>query len=170
MGFVDSAISDNRSSMPDADGDWIVWRSLDSALESQVHLRNVYQGVTRDISEEVGANTATNFSVDDGELAYEGAVGAEIWVKYWDETEVHEIEEGTEPSLSDGRVAYNVWNGDWDVHYWDGSTIHQIAVNQTHDAQPSLDGDWLVWVGHPDGNDEDSQIFYMRVRDSNSGG
>ena len=175
MGYADSPLSadccplyDYSCSELDGDGDWVIWRSVDASVtEHRIHMMNVFTGATYGLPAEINPNTAVDYSIDDGELAFEGPVGADIWVKYWDGDTVHEIEEGQSPSLSDGRVAYEVWRGDWDVHYWDGATIHEVAVAQTHDAQPSLDGDWLVWVGQPDGGDR--HIFYMRVRDSKRG-
>jgi hypothetical protein len=171
MGYADSPFSDVCAPLYDysnadldGDGEWIVWRAVDAGVTRYwTHLWNVNTLAHYDLSETIDADTAIDYSLDDGRLAFRGAVGAEMGIKYWDGATVHEIAAGQSPSLSEGRIAYEVWAGDWDVHYWDGTTIHEIAVAQTHDAQPSLDGDWLVWVGHPDGGA--GQIFYTRVRD-----
>lgn len=170
-GYVDSPVSDECCPRPDystsdldAKGDWAVWRSVDAGItEYRTYLWNQFTDVLTDLTDTINAATAVDYSVDAGKLAYEGAIGAEVWVQYWDGSDVHAIEEGRTPSLSEGRVAYTVWAGDWDVHYWDGTTIHEIAVEEIHEAQPCLDGDWLVWVGNPGGGA--THIFYTRVRE-----
>jgi len=171
-GYVDSPVSDDCCPWPDytvsgldAKGDSAVWRSVDAGItEYRAYLWNQFTEVLVDLTDIINAATGVDYSVDAGEVAFSGGIGAEMWVQYWDGSEVHAIEEGRRPSLSEGRVAYDVWAGsDWDVHYWDGTTIHDIAVEQFHEAQACLDGDWLVWVGNPGGGE--THLFYTRVRE-----
>jgi hypothetical protein len=140
------------------DDGMVAWRAFDRGLISyRAFLWET--GAVTDITDDITANTAIEYSLDDGELAYESAGD---WITYWTGSTPQTIAAGTSPSLDDGRIAYEVWTGHYDVHFWDGAAIHEITDRSDHDAQPSLDGDWLVWVGHPGGGD--GQIFYTRVR------
>jgi hypothetical protein len=159
-------IGDYTSSQHDADGDWAVWRTTDAGLTGHsVYLWNIVTDAHYDLTETVNANTALAFSLDDGNLAYESG-GDGWWIAYWDGADVQLIAEGESPSLSEGRIAYVSWNGmRTEVHYWDGTTIHEITPDNTYyyDAQPCLYGDWLVWVRRSQGGD--GHIMYTRVRD-----
>jgi hypothetical protein len=82
-------------------------------------------------------------------------------IKYWDGATVHEVGPGYNPSLYEGTVAYEVWDGDWEIRYWDGATLHDITENDFNDMQPSLHGSFIVWAGRPGGGPD--QIFYVDV-------
>ena len=75
---------------------------------------------------------------------------------------MHEIGEGYNPSLYNGTIAYEEWDGhDWEIHYWDGTTVHKITDNDYGDTEATLYGSIIAWVGRPPGGDY--QIFYVSV-------
>lgn len=53
------------------------------------------------------------------------------------------------PSLYNGKIAWesNV-DGDWDIYYWDGSTIRNISNNDTNDYDPTLYNGTIAWEGY----------------------
>lgn len=61
------------------------------------------------------------------------------------------------PSLYDGKIAWasNV-DGDFDIYYWDGSTIRNISNNNTEDFEPSLYNGTIAWESWEDGG----KIYY----------
>jgi hypothetical protein len=162
---VESTVSDAScptdtysNKRPAADNGDVVWRAFHrSEITYRVTKWEGSTGLSFDLSEEVTANLATELSIDDDDLAYKSAG----WVTYWDGTTALAIAEGQTPSLHTGRIAYVVWDGDYEIHYWDGTTIHEITDNNYHDSQPRLFEDVLVWVGFVDGGP--GQIFYARL-------
>jgi hypothetical protein len=158
---VSTPVAEYSCDAPAADGGDVVWRAFHrGTLEYKASLYEGFTGLTYDITDDVNAAIATRFSLSDGDLAYE--YGEDV--AYWNGSAVQILAEGQTPSLDEGRVAYVVWDprqGDYEIHYWDGSTIHAITDNDYHDSQPSLHGDLLVWAGKTDG--VAWQIFYVRL-------
>jgi hypothetical protein len=102
-----------------------------------------------------------DYSLYAGTIAY--VYGASPgWIKYWDGITVQEVGKGYDPSLYDGAIAYEAWDGhDWEIRYWDGTTVHEITDNDYPDTDASLYGSIIAWVGRPPGGGD--QIFYVDV-------
>ena len=156
---VSCPVADYSNGAPTTDFGEVVWRAFHRGnFEHKVTRYDGETGLSFDLTDDVNANTAVQLSLDDGDLAYKSGSDG---VTYWDGTTATPIAQGETPSLNNGRVAYVVWDGDYEIHYWDGSTIHEITDNDFHDSQPSLFGDLLVWAGRPGGGPW--QIFYVRL-------
>ncbi len=145
---------------PSADDGTVVWHSYDR-VGSEGHKAWLWNGALTDITETIEDGMGRNYSLHAGAIAYEyGASPAMI--RYWDGTTVHEVGAGYEPSLYDGTIAYEAWDGqDWEIRYWDGTTVHDITDNDYNDTQASLYGSIIAWVGRPPGSAD--QIFCVSV-------
>ncbi len=70
-------------------------------------------------------------------------------------------EDDYRPSLYNGTVAWDGRDGtaqnDFEIYYWDGSTIQQITNNLRADTEPSLYNGKIAWQHH-DGSDK--EIYY----------
>ena len=167
FGHSESVISNDccpttgwSNEIPSADDGAVVWRTYDR-IGSEGHKAYLWDGALTNITDIIEASMAHNYSLHAGAIAYEyGASPAMI--KYWDGTTVHEVSNGYEPSLYNGTIAYEVWDGhDWEICYWDGTTVHDITDNDYLDMQVSLYGTIIAWVGRPPGSTD--QIFYVDV-------
>jgi hypothetical protein len=154
--------SEWSNEIPSADDYTVVWRSYDR-VGSEGHRAYLWHGALTDITDIIEANMAHNYSLSAGGIAYEyGASPAMI--KYWDGATIHDVGQGYEPSLYEGTIAYEVWDGhDWEIRYWDGVTVHDITDNDYNDTQASLYGSIIAWVGRPPGSLDD--IFYVDVEE-----
>ena len=57
------------------------------------------------------------------------------------------------PQISGSNVVWNEFDGnDWEIYFYNGSTITQLTNNNYNDFEPQVDGNNIVWYGH-DGND-----------------
>jgi hypothetical protein len=57
-----------------------------------------------------------------------------------------------EPSVWNGTVAWSGWDGsDWEIFYWDGSTVHQVTDNDIDDEYASLHGNQLAYSSKVNG-------------------
>ena len=147
---------------PVADEFTVVWNRYDrtGSGENRTYMWN---GTRRDITDDLGGSAAHDFSLDNGTLAYEWSATPST-IKYWDGTTVQEIGNGSDPSLDDGAIAFEVWDGhDWEIYFWDGMSIEQITDNDFGDFDPSLSGNLLAWAGRPSGPVGLYQIFYTRL-------
>lgn len=141
---------------PTADDYTVVWRSYDR-VGTGGHKVYCWDGTLIDLSEDVQAGMAHGFSLYRDTLAYEWGASPS-WITYWDGATAQTIAAGYSPSLFDGAIAYEVWDGhDWEIHYWNGASIVEITDNEYDDTQPSLCRNTIAWVGRPEGLD---QIFY----------
>ncbi len=155
-------VPDNSNDVPTAGGyTSVVWRTRD-LVGSEGYRAIYYHGTITDLTDEIDATMSTNYSFHDGTLAYQWGSPPEI--RYWDGAAVHSVAEGYEPSLHDGTVAYEVWDGqDWEIHYWDGAEILEITDNDYDDTQPSLHDGYIAWVGRPGGGGNTDHIFYAEL-------
>ncbi|MBD3178575.1 MAG: hypothetical protein GF417_02695 [Candidatus Latescibacteria bacterium] len=153
--------SEYSAAAPAAHDGQVVWRAWHRAT-SGPHSTYLWEnGLLTDLSAEVEANIAHHYSIHDGELAYEYS-GNPTQVAYWDGATAQVVATGIEPSLHNGRIAFTFWDGhDYEIRYWNGAQVIEITDNDDNDGQPSLWGDWLVWVGRPGGGP--NQIFYMEL-------
>jgi hypothetical protein len=143
---------------PSADDYTVVWRTYHRA-GTREHRTYLWRGVLTDLTDEVDATISHNYSLHGGALAYEWGPGQ---ITYWDGVTAQAITQKYEPSLYDGTIAYEVWDGqDWEIRFWDGSEIIEITDNDFNDTQCSLHGDTIAWVGRPPGSAD--QIFYARI-------
>ena len=66
------------------------------------------------------------------------------------------------PSLYEGTIAWQSWDGhDWEIFYWDGTSVMQVTDNDVDDTAPSLYNGSIAWQSR---NGADYEIFYA-VRD-----
>jgi len=147
---------------PVADAFTVVWNRYDrtGSGENRTYMWN---GTRRDITDDLGGSAAHDFSLDDGTLAYEWSASPST-IMYWDGMTVREIGDGSAPSLDDGAIAFEAWDGhDWEIYFWDGMSIEQITDNDFGDYDPSLSGNLLAWSGRPSGPGGLYQIFYTRL-------
>jgi len=145
---------------PTADDYSVVWRTYDR-VGTEGHRTYLWQGVLTDLTDDVDATMSHNYSLQGGALAYEwGASPSQIM--YWDGVSARTIANGYEPSLYEGTIAFEVWDGhDWEINYWDGSEILEITDNDYNDTQVTLYADRIAWVGRPPGSTD--QIFFARL-------
>ncbi|MBN2020634.1 MAG: hypothetical protein JW749_10475 [Sedimentisphaerales bacterium] len=74
---------------------------------------------------------------------------------------VHAVWQGEDPN-----------GGDWEIYYYDGSTVTQLTDNNTADIEPDIKGSNVVWQGR-DANEGDWEIFYsngqcfLQITDNN---
>ena len=142
-----------------ADAGAVVWRSYDR-VGSERPRAYLWNGTLTNITDVIDANMATNYSLYAGTIAYKYGASP-VMIRYWDGNAAHEVGRGYEPSLYDGTIAFEYWDGhDWEIRYWDGMTIHEITDNDYVDMQPSLHGPFIAWVGRPGNTD---QILYVDV-------
>jgi len=60
-----------------------------------------------------------------------------------------------EPSISNGEVAWAGWDGhDYEIYYWDGTSIDRITNNEVDDYEPQLDNGQIAWTAKEDVNGE----------------
>jgi hypothetical protein len=153
--------SEYSAAAPAAHDGQVVWRAWHRATSGPFSTYLWEGGTLTDLTTDVEANIARDYSIHDGELAYEYS-GDPTQVAYWDGTSAQVIAPGIEPSLHNGRIAFTVWDGhDYEIRYWDGTAVIDITDNDDNDGQPSLWGNWLVWVGRPGGGA--NQIFYTEL-------
>lgn len=145
---------------PTADDFSVAWRTYDRDGTGGPRTM-LWRGVVTDLTAQVDAIMAHNFSLHEDALAYEwGASPATI--TYWNGGAPQSIAEGYEPSLYSGTIAYEVWDGqDWEIHFWNGSTILEITDNDFNDTRPSLYGNLIAWVGRPPSSAD--HIFYAKL-------
>jgi len=145
-----------------ADDHTVVWQRVDRAGTGETRTY-MWTGTRRDITDDLGDSFAHDFSLDNGALAYEWSALPAI-IKYWNGVTVQEIGDGYDPSLDDGWIAFEGWDGhDWEVYLWDGISIEQITDNDFDDFDPSLSGNRLAWAGRPTGPAGLYQIFYTAL-------
>ena len=150
--------SEWTSEIPSADDGCVVWRSYNRAGSAGFRVY-LWDGTLEDITSEIDGQMTIHHSLHEGTIAYEYGGGTPE-IKYWDGAAIHDVEDGFGPSLCDGAVAYEIWDGlDWEIRYWDGATVRDITDNDYNDTDPSLHGDFIAWVGRPPGSDD--QIFYI---------
>ena len=120
---------------------------------------HIWDGLITDLTSTLEECVASAFSLYEGNIAY--VYGSSPgWIRYWDGSTVQEAARGYDPSLYNGTIAYEVWDGhDWEIHYWDGTTEHEITNNDYMDVDPSLYGSIIAWTGRPPGSAD--QIFYV---------
>lgn len=153
-GCCPTSIYDNE--IPTADHYSVVWRSYGRGGVGGFKVSLWHGGIT-DLSDELDAAMARDFSLYRGTLAYEYGPNPP-WIRYWDGTDAHDVAQGYSPSLYDGAIAFEVWTGgNWEIFYWNGADVIRITDNDYDDTQPSLFGDKIAWVGRPGSLD---QIFY----------
>jgi hypothetical protein len=165
-GHIESVISDGccptsnwSNEIPSADYYAVVWRSYDR-VGSEGHKAWLWDGALTDLTDVIDGAMSHEYSLHVGDIAYEYGASPAI-IMYWDGTTVHDVGLGYEPSLYEGTVAYEAWDGyDWEIRYWDGTTVHDITDNTYNDTQASLYGSIIAWVGRPESFD---QIFYVNV-------
>lgn len=145
-----------------ADENSVVWKTYERGTQNPPQIY-MWDGIRRDITNDISAG-AHDFSLDDGEIAYEWSAQPEM-VRYWDGVEVHDLGIGSNPSLDDGWIAFEGWDGDWEIHLWDGVNIIPITDNDYPDYQPTLSGNRLAWAARPDGEGGHFQIFYTKLPD-----
>ena len=153
--------SDYSSEAPAAHDGQVVWRTWRRSSSGPFSAYLWDNGSLTDITAEVEANIARNYSIHNGNLAYEYS-GNPTQIAYWNGSSAQVVAEGLEPSLYNGRIAFTYWDGhDYEIRYWDGTQVVDITDNDDNDGQPSLWGSWLVWVGRPGGGA--NQIFYLEL-------
>ena len=147
-----------NNEMLSADAGEVIWRAGDRTGDLGYTLYR-WDGTLTDMNDFVDAQLCVHYFLDDGTIAYE--TGNPRRIDYWDGTTAHEVGAGYWPSLDDGRVAYEFFDGhDWEIRYWDGTTVHEITDNDYEDYEPSLSGSLIAWTARPEGPD---QIFYVDV-------
>jgi hypothetical protein len=153
--------SDYSSEAPAAHDGQVVWRTWRRSSSGPFSAYLWDNGSLTDITAEVEANIARNYSIHNGGLAYEYS-GDPTQIAYWNGNSALVVADGIEPSLYGGRIAFTFWDGhDYEIRYWDGAQVADITDNDYNDGQPSLWGSWLVWVGRPGAGA--NQIFYMQL-------
>jgi hypothetical protein len=85
------------------------------------------------------------------------------------ECEVPVVEQLTSGVVTNNNIdisgAHAVWQGressvsDWEIYYYDGSTVIKVTDNSTDDINPQIKGSSVVWQGR-DTNEGDWEIFY----------
>ena len=152
--------SDWSNDSPSAHDGAVVWRSYHQA-GSEGHKAHLWDGGITDLTDEIEAGMAIEYSLFEGSIAYEyGASPTRI--RYWDGSTVTEVGTGFNPSLYNGAIAYEVWDGlDWEIHYWDGTAVHEITDNDINYTQASLHGSMIAWEGRPSGGI--GHIYYVSL-------
>lgn len=164
---TESVISDGccpsaewANDIPSADDGAVIWRAYHRSVGSG-YRTNYWDGALTDFSSVVEASMTIYYSLDAGALAYEYGSGPPL-IRYWDRAMVHDVANGYDPSLDAGTVAFRVYDGhDWEIRWWDGTTVHPITDNDFNDMDPCLEGGYLVWSGRPGGGMD--QIFWTSV-------
>jgi hypothetical protein len=144
-----------------ADDGTVIWSTYERGTQNP-HQIYLWDGARREITSDIGTG-AHDFSMNNGEIAYEWSAQP-ITVRYWDGVTVHDLGIGADPSLDDGWIAYEAWDGhDWEIHLWDGVNVIPITDNDYEDYDPTLSGNLLAWNGRPDGPGGVYQIFYTKL-------
>ncbi len=143
-----------------ADASGVVWRAYDR-VDSGGPRAYLWNGTLTDITDIIDANLTTRYILYEGTLAYQYGTDDPPMIAYWDGDTVHDVGRGYEPSLYDGTVAFLVYDGDWEIRYWDGMIVQEITDNDFDDFDLSLHGSFIVWEGRPGGGP--GQIFYVDV-------
>lgn len=145
---------------PTADDLTVVWRTYDK-IGGSGHRTLRWRGTITDLTDAVDGELSYDYSLQAGALAYQWGARPGV-IRYWDGVTTQAIAEGYSPSLYDGTIAYEAWDGhDWEIRFWDGSSILEITDNDVNDTQPTLCGGLVAWVGRPAGGMD--QIFYARL-------
>jgi beta propeller repeat protein len=59
------------------------------------------------------------------------------------------------PQVSGDKVVWHGYDGnDWEIFYYDGSTVIQLTDNESSDVFPQISGDKVVWAGSDGADDE----------------
>jgi hypothetical protein len=139
----------------------VLWRACDR-VGTEGYQAKVWDGVLRDISEELGCPLSIDYSLHDGAVAFEYLHEGQDWIAYWDGVHpLQPIVRGYEPSLYAGTFAYERWDGDWEIFYWDGDQEIRITDNDWSDTQPSLHDGVVAWKSRLPGIGD--QIHYAVV-------
>lgn len=153
--------STHSSSDVEADASAVLWRTYERGSQDP-HRIFMWNGSHEDITSDLGVS-AHSFSMDDGKIAYQWGAQPDM-VRYWDGATVHELGLGAHPSLDDGWIAFEAWDGhDWEIYIWDGVDIIQVTDNDFLDREPSLSGNRVAWMARPDGPASHDQIFYAKL-------
>jgi len=149
--------SEWSNDVPSADDGAAVWRSYHRSVGGE-HRIYLWDGALTDLTDVLVL--AHDFSLQAGTIAYESG-SSPAFVHYWDGTQIHEVGQGYKPSLFEGSVAYEFWDGeDWEIRFWDGTTVHDITDNAYDDSGATLYGSRIAWVGRPSGPAGVHQIFW----------
>lgn len=139
----------------------VLWRACDR-VGDEGYLAKIWDGALRDISDELGCPLSIDYSMHDGAVAFEYLQDGLYWIAYWDGVNpLQPLVRGYSPSLYAGTFAYEMFDGDWEIFYWDGTQEIRITDNDYPDMQPSLHDGIIAWSSRLPGIGD--QILYAVV-------
>ncbi len=172
-----SPYSDNDYS-PSLHGGAIAWHgeALDPGTGYPLDPKIYYRRANGTIVEVTQNSTRGGTpSVFNGTIAWK-ATGGDTGIYYWngsldgngDPTSFDKVTSDSpwgRLCLYNGTIVWSGWDGDdYEIYYWDGSTITQVTNNDTLDLSPSMWGGIIAWQGF-DGSD--MEIFYAEQTPTN---
>jgi len=106
-------------------------------------------------------------SLGDNEMAWTGTVevDGDYGLYYWDGEDITKIGDGC-GSLYKGKIAFTSGDTrpgqyDFEIFYWNGTTIIQVTDNEYDDLEPSLYDGKIAWLGSSDSlNPNNNEIYY----------
>lgn len=144
-----------------ADDGAVVWNSYERGTQEPMKVYR-WNGAAQEITSELDGG-GHSYSMDSGQIAFERSTQPSS-IRFWDGATVHDLGTGADPSLDDGWIAFEGWDGsDWEIHLWDGVNIIPITDNDYLDSDPTLSGNLLAWVARPGGSGSQPQIFYTKL-------
>jgi hypothetical protein len=149
----------------DASGTNVVWEGF---VGNSVDDREIFYN-DGSATTQITTNSYPDFSPKIGgdEVTWWGGVFKDFQVRHYDHST------GTTTTLSTGELNQNpqishgnvVWQGkptladDFEIYFWDGTTVHQLTDNAYDDITPQISGSNVVWVGVVGGTGFTNEIF-----------
>lgn len=162
-----SALTSNSTDdqYPKVYGDYVVWQGRDADGDWEIYLYRISTHATTKL---------TNNSYDDTQVQIHGNLV--VWVSdtITSVINVYNIATATlaQPAADFGDLlhpqtdgSWVVWqakrmldlDGDYEIEFWDGATVHKITDNTYKDYFPEISNHQIVWQGQDAG---DYEIFY----------
>ncbi|MHB8109632.1 MAG: hypothetical protein ACYDHW_06325 [Syntrophorhabdaceae bacterium] len=87
----------------------------------------------------------------DGHISWAEDVNTKI--RYWDASSVKDLFPGSDPSLDNGRIVYNLGTA---IYYYDGNNTYKVSEDGHY---PKISGDMIVWSN----GDSLQELYYAKI-------
>lgn len=149
-------------------GDYVVWQNQDAEGDGEIYLRRISTGFTKRLTDDAYDDTQAqihgNLVVWASEDSSTGGYAIRMYNIATDSLTMLTTAVGplVHPQTDGSWVVWQAQrvldpDNDWEIEYWDGSTLHRLTENAYEDRFPEISNHQIVWQGKDGG---DWEVFY----------